>query len=267
MFCKPLRSASPIIASMDVVKKVLAGLAMILAVIGLVICAAGVIGAWALNAPAKQMTAGALTAVEAYSALGSEAAQTVGGSVGEIRSVVDQVNQALAGAPGDDQTQSLASVKARLNESVAPRLARAIETARTVEQTALSINQTLESVNRLPGINVPTFSDELQIAGARLRDVATAVEGIRATLAESNLDQARLQAATQEAAARLGAAEASLGVAQTQLKALSAASADVKARVPGWFDSLSLIASLLFILFGLGQVFLFKAGLDGVRRA
>lgn len=254
-------------AVMNVVKKVLSVMAMILSVIGLMICVAGVIGAWALNAPAKQMTAGALTAIESYSALGSDAAQTVGGSVGEIRSVVDQVNQALAGTSGDGQARSLASVKARLNESVAPRLARAIETARTVEQTALSINQTLESVNRLPGVNVPTFSDELQLVGTRLRDVATAVEGMRTTLAESNLDQARLQAATQEAAARLGAAETLLGVAQTQLKALSAASADVKARVPGWFDSLSVIASLLFILFGLGQGFLFKAGWYGVRRA
>ncbi|MCS6847605.1 MAG: hypothetical protein RMN52_07825 [Anaerolineae bacterium] len=252
---------------MDVVKKVLAVLAMILAVVGILICVAGVIGAWALNASAKQVTAGALAAVEAYSALGSEAAQTVSSSVGEIRSVVDQMNQTLTGTSGADQAQALASVKARLNETIAPRLERAIETARTVEQTALSINQTLESVNRLPGVNVPTFGDELQLVGTRLRDVATSVEGMRTTLAESNLDQARLQAATNEAAARLGAVETSLGVAQTRLAALSAASADVKARVPGWFDILSLVISSLFILFGLGQFFLFKAGLDGLRRA
>ncbi|BCX05225.1 MAG: hypothetical protein KatS3mg053_3163 [Candidatus Roseilinea sp.] len=252
---------------MDILKKLLAVLAMILAVIGLVICVAGVIGAWALNAPAKQTTAGALAAVEAYSALGGEAARTVGSSVGEIRSVADQVNQALAGASGNDQARLLALVQARLDETVAPRLARATETARTIEQTALSINQTLESVNRLPGVNVPTFGDELQIVGARLRDVATAIESVRLTLAESNLDKVRLQAATDQTITQLGAVEASLGVAQTQLEALSAASAEIKVRVPGWFDSLSLIASLLFILFGLGQVFLFKAGLDGVRRA
>jgi len=239
---------------------------MILAILGIVLCVGGVIGAWAVNDPATQAATGALSTIEQYSALGGQTVELVGGNVSDIKGAVDEANQALANVTAADRAQFIESVKARLDETIAPKLTRAADAAQAIGQTAVSINTTLESVNRIPGVNVPIFTDELQTVGARLQAVSAGVEQLRATLSETTFDATRLRSATGEVVTQLSAVESALNTAQARLSGLSEAAATTAARVPGWIDSISLIATLLCILFGAGQVFLFKAGLDWFKR-
>lgn len=247
---------------MNFLKKLLAAIVMILAALGFVICLVGVVAAWAFNDPATQSATAALTAVEQYSTLGSQTVALVGGSVGDVRAALGEVDRMIGDASGGDRSQFVATMDQRLNDAVLPRLKAARDAVQTAERTAVNINQTLESVNRIPGINVPTFGDELQVARARLQDVDAAVEAVRAAAADVNFDGARLQATALEAVNRLSATQAVLDAAHTRLEAVSAAAAATAAQVPGWIDAISLIAALSFVLFGAGQIFLFKAGLE-----
>lgn len=250
---------------MNFLKRLPATAVMILATLGFVVCAAGVAAAWAFNDPATQSATAALTAVEQYSTLGGQTVALVGGSIGDVRSALGELDRTIGDASGGDRSQFAATMNRRLNDAVLPRLRAARDAVQTAERTAANINQTLESANRIPGVNLPTFGDELQVARARLQDVDAAVEAIRAAAADVNFDGARLQAAALEAINQLSAAQAMLNTAHTRLEAVSAAAAATAARVPGWMDTISLIATSLFVLFGAGQIFLFKAGLDWFR--
>jgi hypothetical protein len=64
----------------------------------------------------------------------------------------------------------------------------------------------------------------------------------------------------------LQAALDALAQGQTRIDGTAAAVASAKAGVPGVINALSLVASLLFILFGAGQVFLFLAAWRWFRR-
>lgn len=251
---------------MNVLRKILAIIVMILAGLGMVLCAAGLIGAWVVNAPAKNAVTGALGAVESYAALANQTLQGVGDNVSEVKAEVEQVNQRLANVTDQDRAQLAAAVQQKLDQTIGPKLERANATANAIGQTAVKLNQTLESVNRIPGVAVPTFTDELQAIGARVQDAEAAVAEVRSTVSDANFDGSRAQAATARITSGLNTVQETLTKAQARLASASTAVTAVGARVTGWIDLISIFSSLLFVLFGAGQFFLFKAALNWFRR-
>lgn len=251
---------------MNAIRKILAVAVMILAALGFLMCAAGLIGAWVVNGPATRAVTGAFDAVEAYAALANHSLQAVGENVGEVKAEVNEVNQRLANVTGEDRAQLAAAVRQKLDQTIVPKLERAGATAQAVGQTAVGVNQTLISINGIPGVTVPTFTNELQAIGDRLQDAKTAVADIRSTVAEANFDGSRALAATAKVSGGLDAVSDAVAKAQTGVTSISTAAASVKASAPGWINIASILATVLFVLFGAGQIFLFKAAWDWFRR-
>jgi chromosome segregation ATPase len=251
---------------MNVIRKILAVIVMILAALGLVICIVGLIGAWVVNEPATQAVSGALDTVENYVSVADQTAQLVSGSLSDVQQDVNRVNEAVANITPEDRARVAAEIRQTVSEQIGPKVTRVRTTAAAVGDTIVKFNQTLESANRIPGVTVPTLSNELQAAGERIEEVESALEAVRSSIAETNLDGSKITAATAQVSNGLQKAQDALAQGQSRIQATSAAVATAKANVAGWFDLASLLASLFFILFGAGQVFLFIAALQWFRK-
>lgn len=252
---------------MDALRKILAVIAMILAAIGLLICIGGLIGAIALNEPATQATTGALSAMENTLTIADQTAQTAAASLNEAQQGIDRVNQIASGVTAEDKAQAAAALQSTVEQTIGPSVARARATAANLATVVVQFNATLESVNRIPGMSVPTLTDELQTAGQILDQAQEAAGEIRSAVADAEtLDGSRVTAATAKAASGLQAAQSAIAQGQARMSAASAAVAETKADVPFWIDVLSLAASLPFILFGAGQVSMFILAWRWFRR-
>lgn len=251
---------------MNVIRKVLAVVVMILAAVGLLMCIAGLVGTWVANAPVKNAVTGSLEAVNGYTMLAGQALGGVSENVSEAKAEAEQVQQQLANVNGADRAALVATVQQKLDQTIGPQMARASAVARAVGQSAVNVNRTLESVNAVRGVSVPTFTDQLQAVGTRIEDARNAVADVRSAVTGARFDGARAQAAAAKITGELDAIQEAITAAQTRLTAASATVKTVEASAPGWINLLSGGATLLFILFGAGQVFLFKAALSWFKR-
>jgi hypothetical protein len=247
---------------MNILRKSLAVIVMILAALGLLLCVGGLVGGWAVNESATRLATGAFGTVEQYARVAGQAVQFLGGNLSEVKAEVDAVNAQLANLTAEDRAQAIVAIRERLDTTVLPKIERARATANTLGETAVNLNQTLESVNRIPGVNVPTFADELGRIGAGLQNVKSAAESVRAAVSDVNVDGARVLAAVNEVNNGLGTIEQNLNMADVRLARAASAAATAATAAPGWIDTASVIVTLLALLFGVGQVTLFIAALN-----
>jgi hypothetical protein len=252
---------------MDILRKIFAIFVMICAAIGLLLCAGGLIGAWAANGPLTDLTTGTLGALENYLGIADQAAQTAAAGLGDAQQGVDRINQSVAGLTNEDKTQAAAAIKRTAEETVGPTITRARDTLSFIGSTVVQFNATLESVNRVPGVRVPTLTDELQAAGARLDQAQAAAGEIASAAADAaTLDGSRITAATAKMSSELQAAQTAIGQGQARIQATNAAIASAKMSLPGLIDMISLVGSLLFILFGAGQICLLYVAWQWFKR-
>jgi len=102
---------------------------------------------------------------------------------------VDEGRQALArvnGAAnklGDRLGESSPLVTAMANavgDDLGPKIAEALAQARALHDAAVSVNATLETLNSLGFVNVPTFTDELSAVSERVGGAQSDVQQLRA---------------------------------------------------------------------------------------
>jgi len=252
---------------MNILRKVLSAIVMVLSALGLLLCMAGLIGAVALNEPITNIATGALGAMENTLGIASQASELSVQSLGDAQAGVDRVNRAAANATSEDKAQVADSIKQAVDDRLAPAVTRVRSTLSVFASAVVQFNRTLESVNSIPGVRVPTLTDELQAVGQRIDQVEAAISDVKASVADAaSLDGSRITAATAKASSELQALQSAITQVQSRIQTTSAAIVNAQAGLPGAIDAISLIGSLLFVLYGAGQVFLFLAALHWFKR-
>lgn len=247
-------------------RKILAVLLIVCASAGLLLCAAGLIGVWVANTPltdAITTTTAAgheylTVAVTTTAAIHAEATRFQG----EIAALQARVPEMTAETRADVTARISATVQPWLGEPVA-RI-RTTLTALTVG--AASLNSALESANRIPGVNLPSFTEELEAVTQQMEEIRASIAALQVAAADLSIDGSRLEAGLAAVAERLVALDDLLGRAQVRFAAADQALVAVGAASPGRIDQASILLSLLAILFGAGQVSLIQQGVGLWRR-
>ena len=248
---------------MSVLKRILAIVVMILSALGAVACLGGIIGAWAANAPLTDAVNSTIDTAAGYISLAGNALQTAGARVEGARTEIESIQSQIASVTPDQR----AALAQRVSDRVAQPVTAVRTTTKAVSTGAVALNQTLESVNRIPGVAVPTFTDELNAIDARLEAVTGRIEAVGAAVSDANVDGARVSEAATAATAELQSIETALGEWETKLNASVAAATNAKGTVAGAIDAFSLVMTLLLVLFGAGQVSLCVNALGWFRGA
>lgn len=239
---------------------------MALAVLGALICLIVLIGAWAVR---PQLTTGGVAALEAAAGYLDLAERATGLAAQVTADTADRftgVETALA-ERREDSRAALDQLKLDIAGRIGPTLRQVYDIVKGTADTIVAFNATLETANRLPGVDLPTLTPQIETVQSRLDAVLLQLEAIRGAVDETLPDGTPVQDALGQVAADLNGVAGSLQEWSGQLGATRTAAQQLQTTLPGMLTWLVVGVSLLMILLGAGQVSLFLHALGWYRTA
>jgi uncharacterized protein YukE len=242
------------------VTRILVAVIMIIAAVGFIVNAAGLVGVWVVRAPASaDVTDVAAKMTHALGIVDNGLAR-VNNRVQDAQQTLTQVNNAAAQL--GDRVEANSPLVTRLSQLVDNNLAPRIEDARThasaIHDAVVTVNSTLLVLNRLPGLAVPKLSDELGSVSDRAQEAQTAVQDLRTTLAAMKAGLAtKAQQAVTQVTSRIDAALARL---QAIVNKYQGKVTNTQDRITSTSNTLLLLINVLAVSLTL-LLIVFEAGL------
>jgi len=240
---------------------------MVLGVIGLLLCLGGLVGAWGIRSPLRN-------GVIAVTNRAEQALTRVNSGLTEVNSTLSYAQQSLtiidqAAVMMGDKIEAGSPVVTFISNTIGadlfPKIQNATTTANSVAQSVVAFNTTLVTMNKLPGVNVPTLSEPMEKIGdtvgqaqTGVQDLRTQVAGMKAGVAQGAVGLVtsitsrvgnvvtRIQEPVQKYQTATTEAIAKVRQAQTDILRV--------------IDIATIVLSLVFIVLGAGQVLLIRAG-------
>ena len=243
--------------------RVLVAVIMVIAAVGFIVNAAGLVGVWVARAP----TSSGVTDVTATMthALGvvDNGLTRVNTQVQDARQTITQVNNEAANL--GDRVQANSPLVTRLSQLVdnnlAPRIENARATTSAIHDAVVSFNGVLVVLNRLPATTAPRLNDELGSVSVRAQAAQAAVQDLRATLAA--IKAGTVTKAEDEVTQLTSRIDAALVRIQVIVNKYQAKVTDTQTRITSTsntllllIDALAVSLTLLFIIYAAGLVLL-----------
>lgn len=258
---------------MRTIKNILAVLAIILAVAAIIGAAAGIYYSWALNTQVTESLDQVTASVERVLTRADDGLTRVRGGLDSAHTATSTIEGAVMAAGETIVATDLAFtvLERTVGDTLFPVLVRANETATAIIGTVVSANDALEAANRLPFVQVPTITAELQAASDEVAAAREQMEALRDDIATMKAEAvARPVAAvtdrTQPLLGHLDAARTHTAAAQTAVTRGLEQMETTRATLPGRLDRLSLILTLVLLWTIAGQIALIVLAVAHLRR-
>ncbi|WP_374687618.1 hypothetical protein [Promineifilum sp.] len=242
---------------MQTIKSILAVIAVILAVVGVVLSGAGIYYSWALNGPATETLTGVLSSAARGLTAADRALTRATDGLGRAETAVSTVEGAAL-AVGETLVETdlaFALLERTVGDTLFPAVAAAHETLRTTAEMVVAFNDSLEAVNRLPFVEVPTLTEELGVAADQLAAAQQRIADVRAELQAMKEDTVGRPVTfvtdrTGPVLTDLQSAQTTIARAQAEIEATLAAIAARQATLARTIDLISLgaTAALLWLI-------------------
>ncbi len=246
-------------------RKILWILVAIAAGAGLLLCIAGLIGVWVANSPLTEAITATSDTAESYLTLAGNTTTTAGSELADLRTQLEAIGARMEGMTAETRSAAVAEATTAFEQRFGPTISTLRTTFATVRTGIVALNQSLESANRIPGVTVPTLTDELQVAEQRIDTLEGTFSEIQSALTDANVDGSRLKSLIAAASAEVASIEQVVNQWNSQIAVVAARITSAAAAAPGIVDLTSVVLSLLFVLFGAGQVSLLLRAIDAVR--
>jgi hypothetical protein len=238
---------------------------MLVAGVGLLICFTVAIGAWVANSPITATLTSTLETAHGFVQLAGAGTASASDQVEAVRRQLDAVQSTVAEMPPEARAEVAAQVTGQITGVIRPPLNAVRTTIAAVSAAAVALNRSLESANRIPGVNLPTFTEELQTADQMLTEVNSELAATTAALADVSVDGSRVAASFVTTADKLAAIQAILDRSTQQMAQTGRALVVAETATPPLVDWTSVVVSLVFLLFGAGQICLMATAFEWLR--
>lgn len=170
----------------NIVGRVLVVLVMILAIVGLILNVALLVGVLAARGPSR-------TAVIETSAAMTRALTTVDTGLTRVNERVQNARQTLTEVNGDvaklgnhivANSPIFTHLSQLVNDNLAPRIESARMTATSIHDAVIMVDSNLQVLNRIPGVTVPTVSNQVAAVSDRVQEAQSRVQDLRVRLAD-----------------------------------------------------------------------------------
>lgn len=241
-----------------VIQKAAAVILMLLAALGLLICAAGMIAAIAANGPISNAVGETIAGVEGYFSAAEQTTARLQEHLASINEEVSRIRDQLNETEISDAAV-LRAIAGRIERSgMGPSIERFVSTTQAVTDGLLAFNSMLVSVNRIPGVNLPTLSDELAALSARIEAPREDFQAIRNALSTSQNIKARLLQPLNRLSESLDRADQDLEQERSRMMEIQARLRSLRLTALRIIDLVTVACVLIFTLFSAGQVLLFE---------
>jgi hypothetical protein len=255
-------------------KRIFAAAIIVLSIIGVVLCVGGIIGTWIAEDRLTRITVSLLSSAE-------EMLQTVGNGLDRVNTDLQDARDGIADierlAKGlSDKAKNtnliLVAVEQALDGREFPKLQRAQTTVQGLVEAIVAFNKTLEAINAIPGVEVPTLTKSLSATQDRIgaalepvQDLVTKLDQMKSGVLDASVELVTTYTTKIETILKTVQGEAQDYLAQ--VRKLQGLVAEVKARLPFYFTMGAIAITLALLLFLWGQARLFVYGLTVWRTA
>jgi predicted PurR-regulated permease PerM len=237
--------------------KILAVLVMILTVVGSLVCAAFLVGAWAINTPLTNAATGSILLVENFVELAEQVTGQIDDNLELMLGEVQEIEKSLTEMEDDQKAQVSSNIQRRLDNLFGSLLAKSEAVIDPLSKGAAALNRSLRLANLLPGVEVPPVAEKLDSLSKRLAELSEQIDNLQQAINEVNFDGSRVLAVVSTITKKIEAVEQEVSRYEAGMELTLRAAQELRVRIPGWVDLFSIVISLLAILLGAGQVSLF----------
>jgi len=255
-------------------KRIFAAVIIILSIVGIVLCVGGIIGTWIAEDRLSRLTVNLLSSAE-------EAMQVMGNGLSRINTGLQDARdgvadmERLATGIGDATRNTnlvLVAIEQAINGREFPKLQQALTTSQGLVESVVAFNKTLEAVNSLPFVEVPTLTNTLRGIEDRINAVLQPVQALfdgiqqmKNGIADATVGFITSYTTRIETALRTAQGEVQDYLAQ--VRRVQGLVAEAKARLPFYFTMGAIAITLALLLFLWGEARLFIYGLAEWRAA
>jgi hypothetical protein len=235
---KPVRSAHSDPLWLTIIKRVLVGIVMVLTIVGLLVDISQLVGVWVAYGPARNGVISVSNTLQQGLQVADRGLTRANGYVTQARQTVASVNDvvSLLGDHAEKNSPIITALSQRVDTKLGPVLAQAQTTASSIHDAALTVNGALQVINRIPGVSVPTFNDQLSAISDRTQQAQSAVQDLHTTLANIKAGTVtKVETAVTQITARI---DAPLARIQSLITTYQAKIANVQNRVTSTTNSI-----------------------------
>lgn len=167
---------------MSTQQKVFSVIVIQLAALGIILCAILIWLAWAYNTPVTDSLTRGIAGTQTVLAAADRGLQVTNRGLNTALAAVNTIDGATrtVGERLVENSLVFFVLERTVGDTLFPRVLAAQEMITAVTDTIVGVNSTLEAANRMPFVNVPTFTNELEAASGRLGAARARVDEIRA---------------------------------------------------------------------------------------
>lgn len=243
---------------MRTINRFFAWVIIVAVVVGILLGVLAIAGTWVANERVTSELLDLLDGIQTGLSVLENSLLRLDTSVSSSRELVQTVISATSqlGENFETGTPVLDLLTKSVNEDLVSKINAVRETALALRDAVAAFNATLVAINTIPGIEIPTLTDELQTVSDRLTDLALFVQELRSQVAQvkSGVVDTLVTPITQMATRiddELAAVQSILQGFMGRVDAVQEAIATLQSRVPVWLDILAIIVSLalLWVMF------------------
>ena len=170
---------------LDITRRILVGVVMVLAVLGLLVNVVELVGIWAAYGPARNGVIDVSNTLTQALQVADKGLTRVNTQVQNARQTLTQVNDQATKLGDRVQTSSphITALSQRVDTKLSPLLEQARTTSVAIHDAVVKVNSALVALNRFPGVTVPTLNNQLSAVSDRAQEAQSAAQDLRVTLA------------------------------------------------------------------------------------
>jgi predicted PurR-regulated permease PerM len=239
---------------MAIARRIGAGVVLVLAAVGLIVCLAVIVAVWAARPPVDDTVDTSVDTLVGYLDLASGDIQQVDASLVDAQGAVNSVTQ---------QAQQ-GQVAPNLAADLAPRLQRLSDLTTRIQSSLGTLQKGVEAADRLPSVDTSTLQGRLERVNNGLTQVQSKMNDMQAAIAQR--DNPRIAAASTTVSGAITDARNALADAQANIANTRTSLINAEEQISRWTVLAALAFTLLFLLLGAGQVSLIAHAWSWMRK-
>ncbi|MEJ2211052.1 MAG: hypothetical protein P8129_18715 [Anaerolineae bacterium] len=253
---------------MQIVKRILAVVVMVVSILVLVLGLAGIAGTWIVRARVHTAVVDIVTGAEARAANVQQGLDQLDTALTQAHDQVAAVEQEVLALGADlDQNQPLlTAISDKLGLDLAPLVDRAREIMATIRETAAAMNSIVETVNALPFISKPIPELEaLNELAQKVEAFETDVQNLRTTIDQRRREiiggaVSLITTPASQIRGTLAEMQSTVSGYSQEVDTVQAGLSRFRSAIGGWLTWTGVILTLMLLWLALSQAALFVLG-------
>lgn len=248
---------------MSTLKRILAWIMIVISVLGILVCSLGIAGSWMINDSLTQTVLGlisraetALTRIEDTLTLADAQLKDASSAVATVQEAASKLGDRI-----EKNSPVLDRIAQILQDQLGPTVNKIRDAFLQIEERVQAVNNTIEALNALPGVQLTTLDLQLEGPRERVGLVVDAVQQLQQNIADFRAGIVQSMEPFRERLDRIAGfltrLEEEVNTYLTRVDNLQAALATATVNIPALIDRVTLILSFVFLWIILAQIAMF----------